>query len=183
MRTLVVFARSSRCESNMKCVFALGWLAAWCGRCSSASRCCRRRRLRHHPHRGRRRAPDPDLSCNCITYFHSGRFVPSSPLLYTNDVINEWFEFVKQHDVCLLCSPYGAPPRPNNVMIFWMQLEDLVYIRYTYELCFGRTHIGHILRDNKFYIIIWHQRTTTVIDTKIGSSSSYIILDLFNWCL
>lgn len=26
---------------------------------------------------------------NCITYFHSGRFVRNAPLLYTNDVINE----------------------------------------------------------------------------------------------
>lgn len=133
-----------------------------CGRCDARHR-------RDVEERGR--IGGPGLSCNCITYFHSGRFVPSSPLLYTNDVINEWFEFVKQHDVSLLYSPFGAPPRSHNVMIFWMQLEDLVYIRYTYELCFGRTHIGHILRDNKLSIIVRHYWTVSSVVVFTASCS------------
>lgn len=75
---------------------------------------------------------------NCITYFHSGRFVPSSsPLLYTNDVIKYWFEFVKQRNVWTFCWRLRDP----LVMIFWMQLESWAAL-LSFQFVRSPTHIG-----------------------------------------
>lgn len=84
---------------------------------------------------------------NCITYFHSGRFVPSgSPLLYTNDVIKYWFEFVKQRNVWTFCWRLADP----LVMIFWMQLESWAAL-LSVPAVRSPTHIGMYSMTIKLY--------------------------------